>query len=276
MDSFYSTCHDAIDYTIKNKTFGLYYSNVSKQNLSIHMHDCCEIFFSLSDAQNFLIDDKIYSVNSNDLFIINQFESHKICIGNRDKFYRYSLHIHPDFINSKSSLDFDFNKLFHSDNKVDKIHLSYGEAEKLKKLFESLTIQYDLGDETFKVIRVIEILLEIAKLCVTHNETQVTSHQNEVLVQAIDYINKNFTQPITLNDVAKNSFVSVNYLCSIFKSHLSTTVNKYITSKRLAHAKKLLSEGKSVTETAFESGFNDYANFIRVFKNNIGVPPGKY
>lgn len=276
MNAFYNTCHEAIDYALKTKTFGLYYSNVVKQNLSIHMHDCCEIFLSLSDAQNFLINDKIYSVNKNDLFIINQFESHKINIGNRNDFYRYSLHIHPDFINSKSSPEFDFNKIFHTDNKLDKIHLSYGEAEKLTKLFESLTVQHNQGDEIYKTIRVMEILLETANLCNTHNETQSSQKQNDIVLQAIDYINKNFTRQISLNDVAEHCFISVNHLCSIFKSNLSTTVNKYITSKRLALAKKYLSEGKSVTETAFSCGFNDYANFIRVFKNNIGVPPGKY
>ena len=38
----------------------------------------------------------------------------------------------------------------------------------------------------------------------------------------------------------------------------------------------MLQSGKNVTETAFACGFDDYANFIRVFKNTVGVPPGKY
>ena len=38
----------------------------------------------------------------------------------------------------------------------------------------------------------------------------------------------------------------------------------------------MLAEGKSVTDTALSCGFNDYANFIRTFKQAVGVPPGKY
>ena len=62
----------------------------------------------------------------------------------------------------------------------------------------------------------------------------------------------------------------------MFNRYCGTTVTKYIISKRITEAKKLLSNGKSVTETAFASGFNDYANFIRTFKKTVGVPPGKY
>lgn len=53
-------------------------------------------------------------------------------------------------------------------------------------------------------------------------------------------------------------------------------VTKYIVSKRITEAKKLLATEKSVTDTAFMCGFNDYANFIRTFKKAVGVPPGKY
>ena len=85
-----------------------------------------------------------------------------------------------------------------------------------------------------------------------------------------------FSAKLTLESVAKHAFISVNQLCLLFKKHLSTTVMKFITGKRISEAKKLLSSGKSVTEAAFSSGFNDYANFIRVFKNSVGISPGKF
>jgi AraC-like DNA-binding protein len=45
---------------------------------------------------------------------------------------------------------------------------------------------------------------------------------------------------------------------------------------KVIEAKKLLSSGKSVTDTAIMCGFDDYANFIRVFKKHVGQTPGKY
>ena len=51
---------------------------------------------------------------------------------------------------------------------------------------------------------------------------------------------------------------------------------EYLREMYPQEAKKLLSAGNSVTETALACGFGDYANFIRVFKKHVGVPPGKY
>lgn len=276
MKAFFNTCHEAIDCAVKNKSFGLYYSETTKPNLMIHMHDCCEIFLSLSEGNSFLIDDKVYSINANELFILNQFESHKVTAYDKEKFIRYSLHIHPEFIHSHSTAEVNLYKCFESDQKLDKINLTQEEAENLGKLFSSLTLDYGYGDSVYKKLRTIEILLEVIKLYDTHHTAPNLSVSNKTLLLAMDYINQNFAQQISLEDVAKHCFVSVNQLCGLFKKHLYTTVNKYITSKRIAQAKKYLHEGKSVTETAFSCGFNDYANFIRVFKTNVGTSPGKY
>ena len=94
--------------------------------------------------------------------------------------------------------------------------------------------------------------------------------------KAIEYINKNYSEPISLADVSAEAYVSVNQLCRLFNRYCGTTVSKYITSKRITEAKKLLSSGKSVTDAALMCGFDDYANFIRVFKKHVGTTPGKY
>lgn len=276
MNVFFDTCHHAIDRAIKDKSFGLYYSETATPNLLIHLHDCCEVFLCLSDGNGFLIDDKVYAANKNDLFIINHFQAHKVNPSLNGKFIRYSLHIHPSFIYAFSTPEINLAKCFYSENKADCITLSNEQAENLQVLFNSLSIDYGFGDELYKKIRAVEILLEVSKIYQARHDDEKTKFSNKTLEVAIDYINKNFTQQITLLDVAKNSFVSVNQLCTIFKKYLSTTVMKYVTGKRITQAKKYLSEGKGVTETAFSCGFNDYANFIRVFKNSVGVSPGKY
>ena len=109
-----------------------------------------------------------------------------------------------------------------------------------------------------------------------NSEGNQNKQQSKTVQLAIDFINNNYSQELTLEMIAKNSYVSVNQLCRLFNKYCSTTVTKYIISKRITEAKKMLSEGKNVTDTAFMCGFNDYANFIRVFKKAVGVPPGKY
>lgn len=276
MNILFNSCHKAIDLAVKTKTFGLFYSETTAPNLSVHVHDCCEIFLSLSDGNNFLINDKIYEVKAGNLFIINGFEAHKVSANDKDKFVRFSLHVHPEFIRLNSTEETNFYECFFSQKKRDKFILKKEQTEKFIALFNELSISREQGDDVYKKIKVLEILLEIKKLCEPNEKNETTKICDDALELAVNYINENFTERITLNDVAKNAFISTNRLCFLFKTLLSTTVNKYIISKKIVYAKKLLSEGKNVTETAVECGFGDYANFIRTFKKEVGVPPGKY
>ncbi len=276
MKAFFATCSDAIDKAVKEKSFGLYYSETSRPNVDVHVHDCCEIFLSLSDANGFLIDDKFYKVSENDLFLLNNFQAHKVNPFIGKKFVRYSLHVHPDFLYANSMGDVRLTKYFYAVDKPDVIKLTNDERDELVKLFKSLTVDYGYADDIYKRLRAIEIVLQTINLCDKHVKAQPHLNQDAPLNSALKFINENFTNQITLQDVAKNSFLSVNRLCGLFKEYLSTTVIKYVTSKRISYAKKLLAEGKNVTQTAFESGFNDYANFIRTFKKTVGISPGKY
>ncbi len=276
MKVFFDSCHEAIDNAIKTRTFGLYYSETAKPNLDIHVHDCCEVFLSLSSGNTFLINDKVYDINENELFILNQFDAHKVTALKSGKFARFSLHVHPEFIHANSTIDSDLYKCFYEDGKLDKITLSSIQANNLKNLFFNLSKNYEYGDDLYKKIHAVEILLEVIKI---YNANQVKNDcmkGNSTILLAIDFINKNYMRQITLEEIAKNSFVSVNKLCYLFKTHLYTTVNKYLTSTRITQAKMLLHQGKSVTETAYSCGFNDYAHFIRTFKSLVGISPGKY
>lgn len=276
MKLFFDTCTNAVNYTNETKSFGVFFSRTKSQSQNVHIHDCCEIFLCLSGGKNFLIDDKVYTIADGDLFVINQFEAHKVVPDSQNEFVRYVLHVHPDFLYSNSLGEANLASCFYSSEKITKTHLSKEELSKLTELFESLNNSYPYGDELFKKIRIIEILLETSKFFSTHqiSTPKITNHKT--IQMAIDYINNNYASPLDLETVAKNSFISSTQLSRLFNQYCGTTVTKYIISKRITEAKKCLSEGENVTDTAFLCGFNDYANFIRTFKKIVGVPPGKY
>ncbi len=276
MKAFFTTCSQAIEKAVNEKSFGLYFSEIAKPNQNIHVHDCCEVFLSLSEGGSFLIDGKVYRISKNCLFLINNFQTHKVTPIIGQKFVRYSLHIHSKFLQENSTAQISLYKHFYSQNKINIIQLTQNESDKMVELLNSLSIDYGYADDIYKKLRVIEILLETIKLCQISNSERINDDKKTPIDSALEYIDQNFTKQLSLKDIAKNSFLSVTTLCALFRQHLSTTVIKYLTGKRISFAKKLLSEGKSVTETAFESGFNDYANFIRTFKKSVGVPPGKY
>lgn len=272
-------CHDAIDTAISTRTYGVYFSEEQNPDLNIHVHDCCEVLLCLSGGNSFLIDGNAYTVEPGDLFILNQFEPHKIT-ANPDKiFARFVLQIHPEYLYTNSTEETDLSRCFYTrGNGVShKISLTDDEIAKLQSLLISFRKDNGFGDDIIKNSAVNTFLVLVNQFFLKQAQDENTPKcEDETVRNTISYINAHFAEPLTLELLAKNSFVSVNQLCKIFKNNFGTTVAKYIVSKRISEAKKYLSSGKSVSETALMCGFPDYANFIRVFKKFVGISPGKY
>lgn len=277
MNVFYDKCTLALDAAASSKSFAVFHSTDNNANLNIHTHECCEVLYCLKGGKNFLIDDKIYRVHDGDLFIMNQFEAHKITFEPGQEVERYVFEIHPEFIFSASTQQTDLSRCFYTrrDDTSNRIELSEKDHLKMKEFTRRMYQKHGYGDDIIKSAVMSELLVFINKLF-ADNHPYDEIPQNTQLAKAIIYINEHLTDELSLEIVAKNSYISVNHLSRLFKLTLGTTVNKYIIGKRISSAKKLLNNGLSVSETAYESGFRDYSNFIRTFNAYVGMSPGKY
>lgn len=121
--------------------------------------------------------------------------------------------------------------------------------------------------EEFVTSRIYEIL------CVLFSKQEQKPHY---VGQAQNYIRLNYMQPITAENVADFVGVSLRYLTRLFRGSTGNGVQDYIISTRLGHAKQFLSQGFSVSETAFKSGFNDAFHFSKAFKKAMGISPSEY
>lgn len=92
--------------------------------------------------------------------------------------------------------------------------------------------------------------------------------------QTIMYIQDNLSNELTLEKVSAIANYSPNYFSEIFRKETGSTFNAYVRNMRLSFAKKLLIYSTlTVTEICYESGFRDYSNFMRCFKNHTGMSP---
>ena len=280
MQVCFKKCSEAVTSAVQNKTYGLFYSEKLDADTSVHVHECCEVLMCITGGKAFFINDKIYDVNDGDIFVLNPFEAHKITCNGTAPFKRYVLQIHPAFLYSNSTENTNLAGCFYIRNEhtTNKLTPNDEQKKRFAALFESLTKDNAFGDDIIKNLRVIEIAAELNG-CFSENIKNfkyVPSYENKVIEKSISYINENISDKLQLSDIAAYCYVSVNQLCYLFKKHLGTTVLKYIISKRITEAKKLLKKGESVSETALACGFSDYSNFIRTFKSIVGISPGKY
>lgn len=276
MKCFFTKCSDAVKHATKTESFAAFHSEVNNPNREVHVHDCCEILLCIKGAGHFLVDNRVYELSDGDLFLINQFEAHKVVPDSSEIFSRYILHVHPAYLPSLSFGDFNPQNHFYSADKVTRVSLSPAERNKMAELFDSLNLSYSYADDAYKRLRAEEIILDSCRYATSEGSSFGDEVTNESIEAAISYINENFARELTVEAVAKSAFVSPAQLLRLFKRFCGTTPTRYIIGKRITEAKKLLSDGRSVTEAAFMCGFNDYANFIRAFKSAVGIPPGKY
>lgn len=94
---------------------------------------------------------------------------------------------------------------------------------------------------------------------------------------AVAYMENNYmASNFSIRKMIATAYMSNTYFRKLFYSKFGVTPAKYLTSKRLVYAEKLLSTGKySIKEVAEMSGFGDAKYFSRVVKSNYGVPPSK-
>ena len=104
-----------------------------------------------------------------------------------------------------------------------------------------------------------------------------TNSSCQYVLNAIKYIQFNYSHDISIDDVAKSVGVSRSHLYRVFMSNVGKSPIDYLTEYRINEACKLLQDGSlSIAEVAISVGFFDQFYFSRVFKRAKGVPPSKY
>lgn len=91
------------------------------------------------------------------------------------------------------------------------------------------------------------------------------------------YLDDNFTNNLTLEQIAADLHYSKSYLCHYFFSQRHMTIMYYVNGRRIELAKTLLANEKiSILEIAFQVGYNDANYFSNIFKKHVGISPSRY
>lgn len=95
--------------------------------------------------------------------------------------------------------------------------------------------------------------------------------------RALDYLNKNYMDDMTLDSLAAYAGFSRYTLSRMFRQHTGETFTQYLSRRRVDMAMELLSGTRMpVTQVALQCGFNSIATFNRVFRDVKGCTPTQY
>ncbi|MBN2281560.1 MAG: AraC family transcriptional regulator [Candidatus Marinimicrobia bacterium] len=130
------------------------------------------------------------------------------------------------------------------------------------------------------VISLLEILDDISEsdeiLTLNSDKTQIFTYDKRI--NAVhQFAHAFYHQNISLENAASIANMEKSAFCRFFKDKTQKTFTRFLNELRIDKACDLLQKKeKSVTEVAFECGFNNMANFYRQFKKATGKTPGRF
>lgn len=125
----------------------------------------------------------------------------------------------------------------------------------------------------------IQLVLErLAKRLSEVKEEQVSEEEipavNPAFLCLIQYLQENYREKITLEDLSTRFNLGKNYICNLFMKHYNTTLTCYITDLRMKAAAELLQDkSRLMKEIAYLSGYSSYVHFFKVFREYYGMSP---
>jgi AraC-like DNA-binding protein len=145
-----------------------------------------------------------------------------------------------------------------------------------------LTVNRQEGPKFSPILIIISIIIlllitiiVLALILRKRREKSIGKPTHQVVDQVKKYIEENYRNPITLNEIAKAANLSKSHLRFIFRTHMNTTVSKYLQEFRLNKAKGILENRpeENISAVAFDCGFENASHFTTAFKNHFGIPP---
>ncbi len=103
------------------------------------------------------------------------------------------------------------------------------------------------------------------------------THKIDQLKVVLEYIEQNYTAPLTLSQLASVANMNPSYFCRFFRSITHQSPMDYVNRYRIEKVAQLLHHSnRPAMDISMECGFDNYSNFIKVFKKYKGMTPKKY
>lgn len=262
---------------MNNVEFHLQLNHNETWNMSrLHFHNYVELMLPLVSPGNIFVNDQIYPLRRGTLYLIGENTLHRTITTGFHA--RYVLHIGRRALAELSTPQTDFTRLAQSS--FLRAPLTNEQMTHLVELFQALERNKDdgsFGSDIRQITALLELLLWVAPALHASSAGEAIQNKDFMRVSPIlDYIRARLSEPLTLDQIAGEFFISKHYLCRIFKSATGFSVMEYIIYSRVLMARQLLQQGVSVQQAGEMSGFSDNSHFIRTFGHLTGTSPGRY
>lgn len=245
----------------------------------IHTHDFFELYIHLSGFPRLYADNEMFTLQRGSLMIFPPFVMHGIISHDAIKNYeRLVLFISSDMLHQLGQGILPLEQRLLDCTRRTGYHYQLDDAA-LAQCSACIDRIVEHTDDDRPETRLsdyaamTEFLLQILRVTQESPQPRSAQPSPETMQRVMAYINEHYAQPLTLEGIADAFFISKSHLSHEFVRYTNTSVYEYIQFRRISSAKMLIASGVSLTEAAFQCGFNSYSSFLRTFRKTAGISP---
>lgn len=244
---------------------------------SLHLHDYVEIYIYISGDVDFIVEENYIALKKGDIIITTPNVLHRPIIKSSKEYERYYIGIPFDAFSfiDRGSNPISFvseNKTLFSVNSIEFKHI----LSILNQI--SQIISNKNNNDIYLAYSYFLQFLSSLNLAFNTKKIDIETRTNDVPALINDILKYIDTHPSvnSVKELADVFHVNPSYLSTLFSDSTHITLKQYLTTKKIAEAKNLLSKDISLSEIAYECGFSSCSHFITVFKHVTGKTPREY
>ncbi|KIL38229.1 AraC family transcriptional regulator [Gordoniibacillus kamchatkensis] len=251
-----------------------------------HSHNFYEIYYFHEGVCNYLIGDRIYTLQPGDLILMNGMTLHCAKIDPSVPYVRSLLHFDPGALRPLLAWSQAVNVL-QPFQELGNLRLSLGgtDRELVERLLAELSVLAKrtdaVGEGRFR-LAVADLLHVVYELWIrrraVQDRTELPTEKEQTVQRLITFLECHYTEDLHLEALQDHMHVSKFYLSKLFKEVTGVTIFEYLYRRRINQAKIefVLDPAKTVTDVCFQVGFKHLAHFSRMFKRQQGVTPEQF
>lgn len=248
-------------------------SYATVQNPVEHWHNRYEVFVIVKGFCSFFVHNQIFHMEEGDICIVPPNTIHAMSYPNS-----YHEHLFVNF--SDFYLDKSLSKELNEVISTGKYSPKTEDMAFFREGFDEVCSLANKNEE-YKSLYIKtcfdRLFIKILRTKDQFNKNTKANSISRDLPKVLEYINHNYTQDITLEQMADYCHVSPSYFSKFFKKTIGMGFKKYLVYTKLTISENLLcTTDKSISDIALDCGFNDSNYFSTVFKQRYGIPPLKY
>ena len=260
-------------FVLKEQDLKIEYSYTEKpqqEHFTMHMHEFLELYYFVSGNGTYVVEGTEYKLEPGDIILLNSGEGHYFRIDKMSPYKRLYIQFDKDLF---SRFDEEQYLLAPFQNRENGQHNLYRKDDFNSSHF-TILMNHLLTNSKNKKLQTVSYLMpllyEIAELFENRSDIPNTNSFTQDIVR---YINQNYLSEINLDVLCEKFSISKTHLCRLFKNATGSTINNYITTKKLIYANNLMNLGYTPTQAASMSGFNDYTVFYKAYKKRYTISP---